>query len=316
MVVIVSFAAAVAATPAAMWLARRTGLLDRPGDLKIQAEPVPYLGGLGVAAGLAVGVARSHPALLLPLGLALVIGVVDDARQIRATTRLVAEVAVGLAAAAVVPVRLPGVLAVVAVTIAVITVVNGVNMLDGLDGMAAGTALISAVGFALVLDGAGRTAALALAGALAGFLLFNRPPARVYLGDGGAYLVGAALALLLVLAWSPDRRLAVSIGALPLVVCPVAELGFTLVRRIRSGSQLLAGDRSHIYDQLVDRGWSRNGAVGAYLATQAGLATVAVGAVHLDPSAAAGVAAACALAIVSAVAAFGFLTPTHPETAA
>lgn len=316
MVVIVAFAVALVATPGAMWLARRTGLLDHPGDLKIQAEPVPYLGGLGVAAGLAVGMARPHPALLLPLALALVIGLVDDARPIRPTTRLAAEVAVGLLAAAVAPVRLPGLLGVAAVTIVVITVVNGVNMLDGLDGLAAGTALISALGFALVLDGTGRTAALALAGALGGFLVFNRPPAKVYLGDAGAYLVGAALVLLLLLAWSPDRSLALSIGCLPLLACPVAEIGFTLIRRIRSGRQLLAGDRSHIYDQLVDRGFSRNGAVGTYITAQVAFAAVAVGAVHLDPVVAAGVAAASALAILSAVGASGLLTPSHTETAA
>ena len=316
MVLIAAFAVALIATPVAMWLARRTGLLDRPGDLKIQSTPVPYLGGLGVAAGLAVGLVPSRPAMLLPLGLALVIGVVDDARQIRPITRLVAEVVVGLTAAAVVPVRLPGLLAVTVVTLVLIVVVNGVNMLDGLDGLAAGTALLSAVGFAVVLDGGGRTAALALAGSLCAFLVFNRPPAKVYLGDGGAYLVGATLAVLLSLAWSPDRPFGLSIGALLLLVCPVAELGFTLVRRIRSGSGLLAGDRSHIYDQLVDRGWTRNGAVGAYIAAQAGLVVIAVGAVQLHAVVAAGFAAATALGLLAAVAALGFLTPTPPETAA
>lgn len=316
MVLIAAFAVALMATPAAMWLARRTGLLDRPGDLKIQTTPVPYLGGLGVAAGLAVGIVPSRPALLLPLGLALLIGVIDDARHIRPITRLAAEVVVGLTAAAVVPVRLPGLLAVTAVTLVLIVVVNGVNMLDGLDGLAAGTALLSAVGFAVVLDGAGRTAALALAGSLGAFLVFNRPPAKVYLGDGGAYLVGATLAVLLLLAWSPDRPFALSTGVLLLLVCPVAELGFTLVRRMRSGCGLLAGDRSHIYDQLVDRGWPRNSAVGAYIAVQAGLVAVAIGAVRFHAAVAAGLAAACGLALLAAVAAFGFLTPTHPETAA
>ena len=316
MVLIASFVVALVATPLAMRLARRTGLLDRPGDLKIQTEAIPYLGGLGVAAGLAVGVAVTKPVLLLPLAMALVLGLVDDGRQIAPATRLGAETAVGLAAAATLPVRLPGVLGPAAVTLAVVLLINGVNMIDGLDGLAAGVALASALGFAAVLTGDARTVALALAGGLAGFLLFNRPPARVYLGDGGAYLIGTALALLLAVAWDDRRPLAVSLGALPLVACPAAELGFAVLRRLRSGSHLFAGDRAHIYDQLVDRGRSRTAAARTYVAAQAILAAVAVGATRLAPVPAGAVAAACAVALLATVAALGFLAPTSPETAA
>lgn len=318
MVLIAAFVVAVVATPAAMWLARRTGLYDHPGHLKIQTSAIPYLGGLGVAAGLAVGVGWVRPALLVPLSLALILGVIDDARQIGAVSRLVAELGVGLTAAIVVPVRLPGVLGVSAVTLVVILLINGVNMIDGLDALAAGVATVGAVGFALVLNGDDRLVALALAGALAGFLVFNRPPARVYLGDGGAYLIGTAMALLLAMSWREQRPLALSLGVLPLVACPAAELGFAIVRRARSQSGLFAGDRGHIYDQLVDRGRSRIGAVGAYILAQTAFGAVAVGAVRLavPAPAAAVIAGACAVALVAVVAASGFLTPTYPETAA
>ena len=315
MVLIAALAAALVATPLAMALARRVDLLDHPGDLKVQTAAVPYLGGLGVAAGLVAGVAPVHPSLLLPLGLALALGLVDDARHIGAVTRLAAEVAVGLMAAAVLPVRLPGALGVAAVAVVVVWLVNGVNMLDGLDALAGGVALMSAVGFAVVLDGDARTIALALAGGLGGFLVFNRPPARVYLGDGGAYLVGTALAVLLALAWSGDRPLAVSLGSLPLIACPAAELGFAVLRRVRSGRRLFAGDRSHVYDQLVSGGWSPKRAVGACVLAQALLSAIAVGAVHLSPAAAGAVTGACALGLLVLVAGLGFLTSTAPETA-
>lgn len=316
MVLIVAFLVALAATPPAMALARRLDLLDHPGDFKVQTSAVPYLGGLAVAAGLAVGVVPAHPSLLVPLGLALALGVVDDARPIGPAIRLAAEVAVGLAAAAVLPVRVPGALGVAAVTVAVVVLVNGVNMIDGLDALAGGVALMSALGFAIALDGDARTVALALAGGLAGFLVFNRPPAKIYLGDGGAYLVGTALAVLLSLAWARHRPLAASVGLLPLVASPVAELGFAVLRRLRSGRHLFAGDRSHIYDQLVDGGWSTKRAVGACIFVQALLSAIAVGAIRLSPAAAGAVAGACALALVLAVTALGFLSPTSPETGA
>ncbi|MDQ3896033.1 MAG: hypothetical protein M3326_02085, partial [Actinomycetota bacterium] len=315
-VLIVAFLAALVATPLAMRLARATGLLDRPGDLKIQTRPVPYLGGLGVAAGLTVGVAAARPALLLPLGLALALGVVDDARHVDPFVRLAVEIAVGLATAAVLVTRLPGPVALVAVTLVVVVVINGVNMIDGLDALAAGVGLVSAVGFAVALDGDERAVALGLSGSLAGFLVFNRPPARVYLGDGGAYLLGAALAALLVMAWAPERPLELSLGAVPLVACAIGELGVAVLRRRLSGAPLSAGDRSHVYDQLVERGWSRNRSVAAYVVAQAMLTALAVAAVHTSPGVAGAMAVAGALALLATVTAFGFLTPTSPETAA
>lgn len=316
MVLILAFLVAVAATPPAMGLARRVGLLDRPGDLKIQTRPIPYLGGLGVAAGLAVAVVPARPALMLPLGMALLLGVVDDARHVDPVIRLAVEVAVGLTTAAVLPTRLPGALSVVAVTLVVVLVINGVNMIDGLDALAAGVGLVSALGFALALDGDARTLALGLAGALTGFLVFNRPPAKVYLGDGGAYLLGTALAALVVMAWQTSEPLAVSLSALPLVACPVAELAFAVLRRKRSGARLSAGDRGHVYDQLVRRGWSRNRSVAAYVVAQVVLAVLALIAVRLSPGLAGATVGASALALLGTVAAMGFLTPTHPETAA
>ncbi len=316
MVLIVAFLVALVTTPLAMALARRTGLLDHPGDLKVQDVAIPYLGGVGVAAGVAGGLLPGHLSLLLPLGMALVLGVLDDARPIRPTTRLAAEVVVGLAAAVVMPVRLPGPLGALAVTAVVVLLVNGVNMIDGLDGLAGGVALTSALGFAVVLDGEGRSLALALAGGLGGFLVFNRPPAKVYLGDGGAYLVGAALAMLVASAWSPERALAVSLGSLPMVACPAGEVSVAVLRRGRSRARLMSGDRSHVYDQLVDGGWSAKRTVAIVVLVQAFLSAVAVGAVRLSATAAGMVAGTSALALLGVCAALGFVSPADPETAA
>ena len=319
MVLIGAFLVALVATPAAMRLARRVSLLDHPGDLKIQGHAVPYLGGLGVAAGLAVGVLPARAALLIPVALALALGIVDDARSVVPKVRFVAEVAIGLAVALLLPVRMPGVLGAVGVILVVVVLINGVNMIDGLDGLAGGVALMSALGFALILDGDGRVVALALAGGLAGFLVFNKPPAKVYMGDGGAYLVGTALAVLLCLAWADREPLAVSAGALPLVACPVADLGCAVLRRLRMHAPLFAGDRSHPYDRLVDAGWSHERTVATYIAAQAVLSAVGIAATRLSSSSAVAVAVAVGLAIVSLGTALAWRPmsrPTGPKAAA
>ncbi|HEY7947243.1 MAG TPA: hypothetical protein VID75_06185, partial [Acidimicrobiales bacterium] len=190
-------AVALAATPLAARVARRTGVVDRPGALKPQSASVPYLGGAAVFVAVVVGGAAGRPLLLLPLGLALVLGVADDAAHLPPWTRLVGQVGVGAVVALVVTTRLTepiGGLLVAAVTVLLI---NGVNMIDGLDTLAGGVVAVAAVGFAWLLRGDGRTLGVALACALAGFLVYNRPPARIYLGDGGSYLLGTALAVLL-----------------------------------------------------------------------------------------------------------------------
>jgi UDP-GlcNAc:undecaprenyl-phosphate GlcNAc-1-phosphate transferase len=188
-----------------------------------------------------------------------------------------------------------------------------VNFIDGLDALAGGVGLACAAGFAFVLDGDNRAMALALAGGLGGFLCFNRPPAKVYMGDGGAYVVGTTLALLLCFAWAPEERLALALGSLPLVACPVAEVGCSVLRRARTRTGVFLGDRGHGYDRLVSRGWPRNKAVGAYVGAQAVLAATAVGAVHLRPEFAGAIAAGCALLLLGASAALGFIGAGHPE---
>ena len=120
--------------------------------------------------------------------------------------------------------------------------------------------------------------ALALAGALVGFLLWNRPPARIYLGDAGSYLVGTALALLLAATVTGHDAVAPSAGALLFVAVPVADTTVAVVRRRGPGGPLLQGDRGHVYDQLVDRGWTTGRAVLACAAAQAALVLVGLAA--------------------------------------
>ncbi|HEY5013689.1 MAG TPA: hypothetical protein VIK61_13430 [Acidimicrobiia bacterium] len=306
---VVALAVGLAATPLAMRLAVRTGIVDRPGPLKVQQAAVPYLGGLAVLVGLAGVVAVVHPMLLVPLLLAGVLGVVDDARGIPAVARLVGEIGIGATAAAVVPVRWGGPFGPVAVAVAVVVLVNAVNMLDGLDALASGVAMIGAAGFAAVLRDDDRAIALALAGALAGFLWFNRPPARIYLGDAGSYLVGTALALLLAMSWAPHRSAAVGIAGIALVALPIMETGVTIARRLRARHPLFHGDRGHVYDQLVDRGWSAPRASTAFAVVELALAALAVAVTHAATVAAATIAAVSIAALLVAVVAAGFTRP-------
>jgi UDP-GlcNAc:undecaprenyl-phosphate GlcNAc-1-phosphate transferase len=275
---IVAFGIALVATPIAARVATRAGIVDRPGPLKVQQAPVPYLGGVAVFVAMAVPVAFLHPALLVPLALALGLGLVDDIRGMPARLRLVLEVGIGIVAGFVAPA--PGPVGVLLTAVFVVGLINAINLLDGLDGLAGGVALVSALGFALV-GGAARGPGLALAGALGGFLVFNRPPARIYLGDAGAYFVGAANAILASLALGAKSSPA-AWAAIPLLVAiPLADTSIAIARRLRAHRPLFAGDRSHVYDQLVDRGLTTGRATLLCAAAQAVLAAVGVLVFHL-----------------------------------
>ena len=271
---VVAFVVSLALTPLAIVVATRTGIMDRPGDLKEQASPVPYLGGVAVLAGTLVAVLSDRPTLAVPLVAATVLGVADDRFELPPLARVVGEVAIGVSVVLTCPVHLPGTLAAVGLIAVTLLLVNGVNLMDGLDMLAGGTVAVAGVGFAVFLAGTGRGLGVALAAALAGFLVFNRPPARIYLGDGGAYLLGTALAVLLGLAWSPRYSTTVGVAAFALVALPAAEVAFAVVRRLRGRRSLWAGDRGHPYDRLVQRGWPRTSASAAYIAAQ-GILTVA-----------------------------------------
>lgn len=307
---IVAVLVTVAATPLVMAAARRFGVLDRPGELKPQAAPVPYLGGVAVFAGLIVGAAVGRPSVLIPLGGALLLGVADDLINLPAHWRLAGQVVIAIAVIATCPVHLPGLVAAGAILVVVILVVNGTNLIDGLDMLAAGVAGVAGVGFALVLHGSARPLAVALACTSLGFLVFNRPPARIYLGDGGSYLLGTTLTVLLAESWAPGVPDRIGVAVLALVAIPVGEVAFSIVRRARSRQALMAGDRGHPYDRLVARGWPRPAASLAYIGVEAVLAAGVVATVHThSPTAAVVLDVAAALLVVTAAAATGALRP-------
>jgi UDP-GlcNAc:undecaprenyl-phosphate GlcNAc-1-phosphate transferase len=313
-----AFVASLALTPAAAAVARRVGLVDKPGPLKPQARPTPYLGGVGVAAGTAVGAAVFRPCLLVPLAMALLLGTVDDLRPLPPVVRLLAELGTGAVLAWVIPTRFDGPGGFILVMVAAVALMNGFNLVDGLDALCGTVTVAASIGFAVLLGGNARAFALALAAATAAFVVFNRPPARVYLGDGGAYLIGTAIAALLAEAWGPPRSLATGIGALALVVVPAAELALAVLRRVRTRSSLLLGDRDHPYDQLVRRGWSVARVDAAYGLVGLALLGVAVGAAALPSPWAAVVVAGAIAALGVLVVEAGFLSPGatgHTENA-
>jgi UDP-GlcNAc:undecaprenyl-phosphate GlcNAc-1-phosphate transferase len=310
-VVVVSLAAlgvTALSVPICVVGARRYGLMDRPGPLKTHDAAVPYLGGVAVFAGAAVGAAAGRPIVLIPMAAALAVGIVDDRFVVPPQFRLLAQLGVGAGIAAAQPVHLPGLLGVPLVMAATVVLINGFNLLDGLDMLAAGVGVAGAVAFAVITHGAARLMAASLAGALVGFLVYNRPPARIYLGDGGSYLLGASMTVLLAQSWGVGIAGSTGVIALALLAVPVGEVAGAIVRRRRSGGSILSGDRGHPYDRLVAGGWSRTAASGVYIGVEVAVAVAVVAVGHASMAAALGIDVVMAVVVLGGAALVGGLT--------
>ncbi len=267
---VAAFVAAVLLVPAVRWVALRAGAVDLPGGHKAHGRAVPLLGGVAVLAAVAASLAVVRPGELLWLlpaaGLAF-LGLVDDLRGIRASVRLGVELVVCLGLLWATDTRLwappfvPGWLATALTALWLVGVINAANCFDCADGSLAGVGLLAALGVAGVAWATGSAAgvsALALAGALAGFWVYNRPPARIFLGDAGSLPVGLLVGWLAVRAAS-GQPAAYTLAAALVLSVPVFDFLAVHARRWRrlGWRQLLHSvGRDHLPHRLLVRAGS------------------------------------------------------------
>jgi UDP-GlcNAc:undecaprenyl-phosphate GlcNAc-1-phosphate transferase len=244
-VALAAFAICVPLTRAAIAVGTRAGLLDLPTAIKPHARPIPYTGGAAIAL---VIIAASVFAGQLPLALIgaaiWLMGFVDDLRSLPATVKLLLEVLLLLLWAIAQRLAFPELM--VAIGSGVV-LINAFNVIDGLDSLAAGCALIALVVVA-TFDGAASVIASAAAGSVAAFLVFNRHPARIFLGDEGSLVLGVfmwALPLMAGIGLTGPRD---AILWVALWLFPLVNAAFVIGYRLKTGQPIMRGDRSHLYD--------------------------------------------------------------------
>jgi UDP-N-acetylmuramyl pentapeptide phosphotransferase/UDP-N-acetylglucosamine-1-phosphate transferase len=301
---IFGFAIALVLIPVARRLAFATGLLDRPSDpsLAIHVRPVPVLGGPAVVAGalVAARISGDAPAagVVAAVVLALAAGLADDMRQLSPVIRLVLLGGAGVVLAMEVGVEPLGALAGVATVALTLSCANATNLLDGQNGLAGGLVAIAAAALAAIAAGGSpaRALGLGLAGAIAGFLIWNLP-GRIFLGNGGAYALGTMLAALAAQVATTEGWPGVLAAAACLGV-PALEMILTILRRLRSGASLTSGDRFHLYDIVADR-TSRTRSTAVFWAAGAAAAGVGLWAANSSTTAAVAVVAIPAFAAIA-----------------
>jgi len=221
--------------------------------------------------GFGVRAARLAGILVGAVGM-LVVGILDDRHELSPWAKFIGQLMIAAVVAASgvrITLFVHNQLFSYAITILwILTVINAFNFMDNMNGLCAGLGAIGAWHFAVLAAAAGQYLVALIAfvtfGALVGFLPWNFPRARAFLGDAGSHLVGYLLAVLAILphfytAMHP-RRLAVLIPLLILAV-PLGDLVWVVLLRWRIGQPFYQGDNNHLSHRLVRMGWSRTAAV-------------------------------------------------------
>ena len=282
----------VSALVTAGWIlwARRRNIVDAPGQRRLHVHATPRGGGVGIALvalaylGFAVygyfdfgGNDRESAAVVLGLLLAVATGLIDDLRPGTPTAvKFGGQILAGAAIAWALP--WPGLDAPWGQTIAfawVLVAINFWNFMDGANGMVALQSVVVALALAVLLDSTHAVIALALAAACLGFLPFNLPKARVFMGDTGSHVLGAMVAILSL--WALRSGKASPGQVLILISAFLIDAGLTLAKRILLGRRFWRAHREHLYQWAVRRGHSHARVCLAYAAWAILSASVALG---------------------------------------
>jgi UDP-GlcNAc:undecaprenyl-phosphate/decaprenyl-phosphate GlcNAc-1-phosphate transferase len=275
-------------TPIARALGTRYGLCDHPdGGRKMHPRPIPVLGGIVIllsgTAGLCTALVAPNPfrdtlheqlphLLGLLLGAVVICGVgtIDDFRRLRGRYKLLGQlVAVAIVMASglsVQRIRLfdwqleLGLLAIPFTVFWLLGAINSLNLIDGMDGLLGSMGLIISLAMAAMAilgqQWGAACLAIALAGAMLGFLPYNLPPASIFLGDSGSMLIGLVVGVL-ALQSSLKAPATVALAApIAVLTIPIFDTAAAIIRRKLTGRSLYVADRGHLHHCLLRRGLS------------------------------------------------------------
>lgn len=287
---VIAAGVALLITPGVILLAAKTGAMDAPDARKVHKKPIPRIGGIGIYAAFMVAmlsvlsfvdvtaeVKTEIIGLMVGGSLIVLVGVIDDYKNLPAKVKLVGQIIAAAVLVIVFDVRIDFItdpfgdyiytewLAVPLTIFWIVGLTNTVNLIDGLDGLAAGVATIAAVTIMMVaLQQSIMLVAVltaALAGAAFGFLYYNFNPARIFMGDSGSMFLGFMLAGISVIGAVKSAATIALIVPILALGLPILDTTFAIVRRYRGGVPIFKPDKGHLHHRLLDLGFTQRQAV-------------------------------------------------------
>jgi UDP-GlcNAc:undecaprenyl-phosphate/decaprenyl-phosphate GlcNAc-1-phosphate transferase len=275
----VAFLIVVLLTPAVGGVARRLGAVDDPAPRKLNRRPVPRLGGLAIFLGIVVpalaflDLGRASRGVIIGAAVAMVVGAIDDFRGLAPLPKLGGQVLAAAIAASfgvwidrfTFPVigiqELSAWVGVPLTIVFIVAIMNMVNFLDGLDGLAAGVCAIAGTTYCVIALSVDRPdpaiISAIVAGACLGFLRHNFYPARIFMGDSGALVLGFVLAAVSVQGLLKTASTVVLFWPLLVLAVPILDTSFVVARRLKHGEKVYAADQAHLHHRFLRRGFSQ-----------------------------------------------------------
>lgn len=273
-------------TPLMRVLAIRISFMDTPNSShKSHTEPVPYLGGVAIVMGMLIIIYLSIllqgtsfelslvSSLLAPAVLLGIVGFIDDKFSLSPLPRFIAQTIAGIIAAGVM-VRIDSfgnptgntVLDVFITTLWIVGITNSINFFDNVDGGASGAVAVISVGIFLISQASGQVYIAAISvvmfGSMIGFLIWNKSPARIYMGDAGALFLGSLVAMLSIRVDPAVNSLMFSLSVpLLLLAVPILDTSVAVISRIRRRLSPFVGGRDHLSHRLIRLGLKKTTAV-------------------------------------------------------
>ena len=272
-----------ALTPWMRKIALRTDFVDQPNAAhKSHSEAIPYLGGVAIILGILgityaavltqenmrenlwVATSLFGPALVLGI-----VGLIDDRKALDPLPRFIAQSAAGIFTATLIiatdTVGNPSGNSALDAAITILWIVgisNSINFFDNLDGGAAGAVAATAFGLFLITQSNGQflisASAITIFAAMLGFLIWNKSPAKIYMGDAGALFLGTVIAVLTI-RLDPDVESKTISFAIPLLLLavPILDTSVAVVSRIRRRRSIFQGGHDHLSHRLMRQGFSK-----------------------------------------------------------
>lgn len=275
-------------------LAIKIGAVDKPNARKVHTRIMPRMGGLAIYISffavlfLSQGMTRQLLGLFLGGTVLVLVGIVDDMKDIPAKVKLCGQI---LAACIVVGfgVRVDfmtdiffggmfqlSIFSAPFTVIWIVAITNAVNLIDGLDGLAAGISTIAAITMAIVGYASGQylmaSMAMILIGATLGFLKYNFHPASIFMGDTGSMFLGYNLSVLAVMGFAKSFTLLSLVPPLLVLAIPILDTLFAIIRRKMNNKPIFKPDKNHLHHCLLKYGFSHRDTVLVIYAVSAILA--------------------------------------------
>ncbi len=286
-------------------IALKIGLLDFPGQRKMHTNPRPLVGGLGMMMALSVTCLLFVPfsnlrGFYAGIAMLAIVGFLDDFRELNHRWKFVAQIVASVFMIyfsnnvvlsfgdvfAIGPIELNRTLAVILTVFFTVGVINAINMIDGLDGLAGGISVIAFIAFAVLAYINRQTElvllSVALAGVVLGFLKYNWPPSRLFMGDAGSLSLGFSLVFISIAISQKENSLVPPVAPLLVLSVPIVDTITVMIKRLLRGRSPFKADKYHLHHITMKYGYRKKTTVRIILLVSSMFAAISIIGVTLE----------------------------------